>query len=323
LARSLDAEATVPGAGFASRGGGALSNSKAVFRAVAASARVALPPGAVVSDRRDAEEALVENARRGVVTIVKKEYDQGCAGNDVLTPKVAINPIGARRAVVATDRAGVQSYLTENWDWLTNAGRHRVVIEEYFPGSMAVFAELSLGDSGVELAGLGEMLAAPLPDGQILPPVGLSHVALAELVDSSHRLCNALHAMGHRGNVSADAIFTPTGDVLFTEYNGRITGSTHIHATIGARVVGKDTMRRRVLLERQGWSAPSFSVAVERLQSSGLAYDHAAKLGIVLVSACDARRSRVSYCVVAESLEGALSLERKLEEVSPRARQES
>ncbi|XYH97091.1 peptide ligase PGM1-related protein [Sorangium sp. So ce1128] len=322
LARSLGAEGAVPGAAFASQSGGALANSKAVFRAVAAGAGVPVPEGSVVGDPLDAEDTIAEFLGRGVPVIVKKEYAQGCNGNELLSPVAGVKPIGARRGLVLEGRTAIKRYVTESWDWLTNGERHKVVVERYHPGSRAVFAEYVLTDQGVELAGQGELVAAPMPDGQVLPAVGLAPVALAQLVDATRRLCEAVHALGYRGTLGPDAIVTPDGEILFTEYNGRITGSTHIYATVGARVVGKEAMRRRILLERQGWTAPSFQVAVDRLFESGLAYNPATEVGIVLVSAFNPVYKVISYCIVAEDLPAALELEERLDKVSPRARQD-
>lgn len=319
LARSLGVEDRLPGAAFASQGGGALVNSKAVFRAVAAGAGVPIPAGAVTSDPQDAEELLAEMLLgQGVSVIAKKEFDQACNGNEVLSRVPGVEPLGARRGLVLPDRAAVKAYVTDSWSWLTNDGHHQVVLERYFPGSVAVFAEFEIGDRGIDFSGQGEMIAVPIPDGQVIPPVGLDPTALAQIVDGGRRLSQAVHAMGYRGNLSADAIVTADGTTLFTEYNGRITGSTHIYATVGARVVGPVAMRHRVLRERRGWSTTSFQAAVDKLEASGLGFDRETRTGVVLTGSFVPTRKVVSYTVVAEDLAGAARLEEQLDKVSPR-----
>lgn len=320
LARSLGAESCVAGAAFASQGGGMLANSKAVFRAIAAGAGVPIPAGSVINDPREAEEIIADMLLvQGVAAIVKKDFGQGCRGNEVLSHVDGVMPNGGRRGLVLPDRAAIKAYITENWDWLTNGGHHSLVVERYFPGSVAIFAEFNLSDHGVEFAGLGEMIAAPIADGQVIPPVGLSPTTVAEIVNGGYRLSAALHTIGYRGTLSADAIVTPDAAVLFSEYNGRMTGSTHIYSIVGERIVGKDWMQRRILLERRGWTAPSFQAAVDMLKDSGLAFNRETRSGVVLTGTFFPTRKVISYTVVAEDLAAAISLEEQLHRVSPRA----
>ncbi len=320
LARSLGSESGVPGSAFASQGGGDLANSKVVFRAIAAGNNVPIPVGAVINDFEMAQAILSDMILvQGLAVIVKKDFGQGCRGNEVLSPLDGVVPNGGRRGYVLADRLAINTYLKENWDWLTNRGHHSFVVERYFPGSMAIFAEFNITDDGVQFAGLGEMLAVPIADGQVIPPVGLSPTTVAEIVDGGHQLSSALRATGYRGTLSADAIVTPDAKVLFSEYNGRITGSTHIYSIIGARIVGKEWMQKRVLLERRGWKAPSFQAAVDMLNNSGLAFDPKTRSGVVLTGTFIPTRKVISYTVVAEDLAAAIRLEEKLHQVSPRA----
>jgi hypothetical protein len=105
---------------------------------------------------------------------------------------------------------------------------------------------------------------------------------------------------------------------LFTEYNGRITGSTHLYATVGARILGKEWVQKRVLLDRRGWTAPSFQAAVDMLKNAGLAFNHETHTGIVLTGTFFPTRKVISYTVVAQDLTSAIQLEKQLHEVSPR-----
>jgi hypothetical protein len=183
-----------------------------------------------------------------------------------------------------------------------------------------IFAEFVIADDAIALSGEGEMVADPAPDGQIIPIPDISPSALRALREGGRALSRGLHAIGYRGPLSADAILTPGGDVLFTEYNGRITGSTPIYDVIGRQVVGN--MSDRVLVERQGWSASSFDAAVRTLEHTDLAYDAARRSGVVLVSAWSPTSGLVSYTVVAGNLEEAYAVERELDELSTTTRQQ-
>ncbi len=151
----------------------------------------------------------------------------------------------------------------------------------------------------------------PVAVGEIVPAQALTPAGRAVLVESGLRLCGSLHAMGYRGYLSADAVLTPAGEIVFTETNGRISGSTHLHISIGARVLDAAHRGRRVLLQRGGWAVPSFATAVERLKDADLAFDREAGLGVVLVSDL-MPDGTLAYCVVAEDLESAQTLNRQL-----------
>jgi hypothetical protein len=317
LVRSLGSDDIIPGAAFASQRGGTLANSKAVFRAIAAGVNVLIPDGAVIKDAQEAEEIIANMLLvQKVPVIIKKEFGQGCRGNEVLSHVVGVVANGGRRGVVLPDRPAIKNYIFENWEWLTNSGYHCVVIERFFPNSVAIFAEFDLTDDGVKFGALGEMLAAPIANSQVIPPVGLAATTIARIVESGYRLAAAIHTIGYRGILSADAIVTPDTSVLFTEYNGRMTGSTHMYSTIGERIIGKDWMQRRILMERRGWRVPSFQAALDLLNDFGLAFNRETQSGVVLTGPFFKTRKVMGYTVVAENLAAAISLEAQLNQVS-------
>ncbi|MGY0055405.1 preATP grasp domain-containing protein [Streptomyces sp. LZ34] len=306
LARALGVAEALPGHGFLEQGGGRLVNSKAVFRALAGGVGAPVPDGGVCTDRAGAEEVIWRILGDGHPVMLKHDLRAGGRGNEILSPVEGTVPVGAQHAVVVADREALRSYLARRWDWLTSHGQSPAVVERYFPDSHAVFAEFEIGADGPVFAGQGEMMSAPLAAAQVIPAPCLTPGLLAELTDGARRLCEPLHAMGYRGMLSADAILTPGGDILFTEYNGRITGSTPIYRVIGEHLVGPDHMTTRSLFDHDGWPVPSFREALDTLTDAGLAYDPATRTGVVLVMPYNAGNSSIRYCVVAETFDAAL-----------------
>lgn len=318
LARAVDAEHALPGLGFAAQGGGALANSKAVFRAVAAGGGVPIPEGAVCATRERAASAITELLDANAPVVVKQDYSLGGKGNEILSRVPGIRPVGARRALTLTGTSEVGDYLDERWAQLSRNDRDPVVVERYHPGSTSLFAEYLITDDGVEFGGTGEMIMAPLAKAQVVPAQGLKPDTAAELVEHGRRLCVPLHAMGYRGRLSADAVLTRDGELLFTEYNGRVTMSTHTYAVVGARLAGLEHTHDRVVVERiwpDGWSARSFASAVSALTEAGLAYDPSTRTGVVFSSALDLRDHSIMQCVIAEDMNRAAAYERRLEEL--------
>ncbi|MFE7127758.1 peptide ligase PGM1-related protein [Streptomyces sp. NPDC057617] len=318
LARALGAEDAVPGGAFVAQSGGPLVNSKTVFRAVAAGAGVPIAEGAVCATRERAASAIVELLDANAPVIVKQDYSLGGKGNEILSPVPGVEPVGARRTLSVSGVPGVHEYLDERWDELSRGGRDPVVVERYHPGSTSLFAEFLIADEGVEFGGHGEMIMAPLAKAQVVPARGLKPDTARELVDHGRRLCDTLHTMGYRGRLSADAVLTPDGELFFTEYNGRVTMSTHTYAVVGARLAGLDNADDRVVVERiwpDGWSARSFASAVSALAEAGLAYDPSTRTGVVFSSALDLRDNSIMQCVIAEDLTSAAAYESRLEKL--------
>ncbi|MEO6501128.1 MAG: peptide ligase PGM1-related protein [Jatrophihabitantaceae bacterium] len=302
---------TLPGHAFSAQGGDAIVNSKAAFRAIAAGAGVPIAQGLVTTRRMEAQAVITELLAAGHSVIVKQEFQGGGFGNEILSPVAGVRVAGAPREVVLPDAAAVADYVARRWEWLTVGGRRQLVIERYLTGCDTVYAEYLIADDGPELSGTGEILMEPVAVGEIVPAQALTPANSAFLVESGQRLCRSLHAMGYRGYLSADAVLTPEGDIVFTETNGRISGSSHLHISIGARVLDAAHRGRRVLLQLGGWATPSFAAAVERLRDAGLAFDRQTGLGVVLVSDL-MPDGTLSYCAVAEDLESARTLNRQL-----------
>jgi hypothetical protein len=301
----------LPGHSFSAQGGDALINSKAAFRAVAAGAGVPIAQGLATTRRDEAEGMVNQLFAAGHTVIVKQEFRGGGIGNEILSPRPGVRVSGAPRAVVLPDAAAVADYFAQQWGWLTVDGRHRLVVERYLADCDTVYAEFFVGDDGPRLSGVGELLMEPVAVAQVIPAQALTPVTRATLLAAGQRMARAVHAMGYRGYLSTDAVLTPAGEIFITETNGRISGSTHLHIAIEDRVLDAAHRGRRVLLEHYGWAVPSFVDAVERLTDAGLGFDRHTGTGVLLTSVLMPDRS-VTYCVIAEDLESARAIERRL-----------
>jgi Pre ATP-grasp domain/PGM1 C-terminal domain len=313
LATDFGFEDAVPGHAFLSQGGSVFVNSKAIFRTVAAGAGVPIPAGGVCTHPVDAHRMISRLFDQDLPVMLKRDFCSGGYGNEVVSKVPGLEPVGANRSVVLPDSAALEAYLQERWDWLSNGGRYAVVVEQYVPGSRAIYAECQITDDGPVFLEQGEMFSAPVTNAQVIPPPDLPRSALTQLITATSRLCDALRAVGYRGPISADAILAPDGRILFTEYNGRITGSTHAHMIIGNEIVGPNFSESVVIAEYCEWTVPSYQAAVQRLDESGLTYDPATKRGVVLTKAHNEANGLVRYCAIAENLAGTARLKDKVE----------
>jgi Pre ATP-grasp domain/PGM1 C-terminal domain len=312
FARELDIPDALPGCALFEQRGASLVNSKAVFRAIAAGAGIPVPEGGVFTELGLAAEMAAAFVGLGRNVIMKKDLGAGGAGNVVLTGDSLLRPVGAKRAVTVSNQDDVESFFGSNWSWLTGGGVRPLVVEEYFDGSIAVFAELLIAEESIRLQSCGEIVSEPMVTAQMMPPPRLADPLRAGLTTSAYRLCEILSAMGYRGIVGADAIVTPDNQLFFTECNARPTGSTLIYDEIGNGVVGNDCHEPRLLLERRYWYVDSLKHALTRLRDAGVAYDKRKRKGILLSRGYDEYKGLVRFCVVGESWEEIRQFEEAL-----------
>ncbi len=308
----------LPGHAFSSQGGVGLVNSKAVFRAVATGAGIAVPPGVVTSQRQQAADTIKGILATGHPVMIKQEFAGGGFGNAILAPEDGVTPAGATGVTVLAQPSDVDAYVAGSWDWMTGYRDHRVVIERFFTGCTTVYAEFELTDSATELSGTGQILMEPVAAGEIVPPPTLTSDQRVELEREAARICETFRGLGYRGRLSADAIVTPDGDILFTETNGRVTGSTHLHTVIRGRMLANDGAGR-TLLERDSWKVPSYEAAVEALRSTGMGFEPDRGGGVVLTANYVPVTGAVMYCVVADDIDAARAVEARLHTLEVRS----
>ena len=304
----------VPGHRFSAQAGDALVNSKAGFRALAGGTGAPIAPGLVTGRRCEAEHLIGELLGSGRSVMLKREFTGGGQGNDLLTTAAGVRVAGTERAYVLPDRTAVADYLDSRWTWLTAGGRHQVVVEEYLADCDTVYAEYLIDDDGPVLTGIGELLMDPVAVGQITPAPALDDAGKEALLAAGASLVQALHTIGYRGFVSTDSLLTPDGDIVITETNGRISGSTHLHMSIEARLLPEPHRGRRVLAEYFDLPVPSFGEAVSRLAAAGLAFDPTSGTG-ALVTSCLLPDHTVSYCLVTRDWAAAEELRAAVLEV--------
>lgn len=301
----------LPGRPFAAARGASLINSKVVFRALAAGVGVAVAPGHVVTEPDEAVRAVGGLLDDGHSAMLKKEFQGGGLGNEIVSATDGVRPAGSNRVVVLSDDTAIVDYIAQRWDWLTVGGRDGLVVERYLPGCDTVYAEYLLRDEGPALSGTGQMLMEPVVAGEIVPALPLTEAAHTELVSEGERLCQCIHTMGYRGFLSTDAILTPTGDIVFTETNGRMSGSTHLHTVVRERLLTAAQRPDRVLLERRGWTVPSFAAADQWLTRNDLGFDPVTGTGVLLTSD-RLPDGTVTYCIVAPDLAAATTVAGRL-----------
>ncbi len=162
-----------------------------------------------------------------------------------------------------------------------------MVVEEYSAGSVPLYAEYWVADDATELVGHGEMRVGSSDDGPTNRGLVVPAVRAADsghhrrFLEEAARLVGALAGIGYRGTVSVDSILLEDGRILLNEFNGRTSGSTHVH-TMCRALLGDDALRDRVTLVRSNRGKSDVTSLLERLQQTGLRFDPTTRSGVLL-----------------------------------------
>jgi hypothetical protein len=297
-----------PGAALFAQNGGELCNSKAVFRALAAGAGISTTAGTVCHSPRDAAEAMLALLPHASGVVVKQAHNGAGVGNElVLTdPASASDHVGARHLhhLAGPTAAAVEAYWAQRWDWASAGGRFPVVVEQFVPSAVSVYAEFLVTNDGVDPTEMGSLhYVGRRLDHQIVPLHDVTERVRAQLAAGGRVLAEAYRAISYRGYVSADAIVTTDGKVLFTEVNAQVTGSLHIYRSIAHEIVGIDREPRRRVVEHHtppAWSVPDADAFRTALDELGCAYDPATRTGVIPsmpITATGGEPAQFLFCV--------------------------
>lgn len=306
LVKSLGIEHKLPGAEFWRQGGGILANSKTVFRALAAGARVCVATGGVSRSIEDAFHLSGHLIHDGHMVMVKRSYGGAAAGNEIIAthPVLASQAGHASLELIEASANGLHDYWARRWSWASCDNAHPVVIEEFIPDARTLYAEVLCGEEGGGNAMIGELkfLEGRIAR-EIFPAQQVPSKILERLRDGAKRLGQAYWAIGYRGYLSLDSVVTPDGCVLFTEANARFTSSTHLYTSIAHAAAQSATGVGRVAVQMTSpasWKVQSLSQLLNALSCHGLLFDPISGRGLMAVTPVIQGTGQLVMAAVAE-----------------------
>jgi hypothetical protein len=290
LAHDLGLAERLPGAGFFAQGGGELSNNKAVFRAVAAAAGAPIPAGAVCRDVAEAVGATVRLLDQAGAVMVKQAHNGAGMGNQLLVrdSSLAIDHAGARHLHVLDpgDQDAVSAYWCDRWAWASVDGRFPVVVEEFVADADTIYSEHLATEDGTHPTEDGSLhYVGRRLSHQVVPLRGVARDVRQQLAAGGSLLAGAYRALGYRGYLSADAIVTAAGRVLFTEVNAQVSGSLHIYHAIAHGIVEVNETPYRKVVEYHvppTWAVADWDTFMSALEDLGCGYDNATRSGVIV-----------------------------------------
>lgn len=307
FATALGIENRFPGAAFFAQGGGELGNNKATFRALAAGADVPIPSGAVCRDANEAATATADLLAGSGSVVVKQAHNGAGVGNQLVVrdSPLSLDHVGARHLHWLADGPdGIEAYWAERWDWASAGGRHPVVIEEFVPHSKSVFSEHYVASDRTWPTEMGTLFYVRRRlSHQTVPLRDLDAPARAQLLGGGTRLAETYRSLGFRGNLSADAIVTPDGRVVFTEVNAQVSGSLHIYDVIARRIVDVAATPERSVIEYHvppTWAVPDLDIFLAATDQLGCAYDPDTRTGVIVsmpLIPLEAGKAQFVFCI--------------------------
>lgn len=314
LVKSLEIEHKLPGAAFWREGGGALANSKALFRALAAGAGVAMPIGGVCRCTEDAFRLSGHLLHEGPAFMVKRSYGGGGQGNEIVsTQQLSVSHAGHLSAeVIEATPESLHAYWERRWPWASSHGAHPVVVEAFVPDARTLYVEVMCSGESVGTGKVGEL---KFEEGriawEIFPAQDVPNAVLVQLHRGGDRLAQAYRAAGYCGFLSLDSVVTSDGRVLFTEANARFTGSTHLYDQIARRVARIADVPDRVVVQTvtpPSWQLQSLKGLLETLTRDRLAFDPTLRRGVLAVTPVVHGAGQVVLATVAETEAAAVEL---------------
>ena len=311
LVRSLGIEDRLPGAAFWREGGGALANSKVVFRALAGGAGVPVAPGGVCRSREDAYSLSGHLLRRGHAFVVKRDYGGGGLGNEIVASgPLAVSHAGHASAErVEPTPQSLGAYWDRRWDWASEGGARPFVVEAFVPDARTLYVEVACTDGGGGGGNIGELqFERGRVAREVFPAQGVPPAALDALHGGARRLAVAYQSIGYRGHLSLDSVVTPEGRVCFTEANARFTTSTHLYEPIAERVARAAEAPGRVIVQAtspRSWQLADLGAFLGPLARHGLAFDCATRTGVLAVTPVVAGTGQLVMAAIAEGAAAA------------------
>jgi hypothetical protein len=296
-----------------------LVNSKMVFRSMATACGVPIAEGRVVDRGPELVDAVTELLSRTGGVIIKQDVNSGGEGNVLITSDNNIKQIGAYGVVrlTAADRDTVASALrplglADVPDLPAGASPAHSIVEVYHPSCRDLSSDVFVPLTGAPLLmNYSDLRMAPLWKGSVYPPQELEPSLHAYMGAYTQQIGIMAQQLGYRGIMNIDAIVNTSGELLFTEFNGRVGGGTSID-TVARRVLGQDYLTKYVLASQNEVEAPLLPVLLSNLRERGLLYKRGSRNGVIIYTDNTADLGTIEYIVVGRDWEETTYYERQL-----------
>lgn len=182
-----------------------------------------------------------------------------------------------------------------------------MVIEAYYDATKVIYAEFEIGqDWSITHLNHGIMRMEPQWCGFEIPG-NLTVNETSKFLALSQHLAVAARDIGFRGKINFDAIITKDGRIIFSEFNGRLGGCTHIDE-LARRILGDSYLDTHQIVTRNKIGCDSWD-RIERAMNKGLAFDPRKGEGVIVLTDSIRLLGTIEVMTIAANLQRAIKLE--------------
>ena len=267
---------------FNSEGGAELLNQKTVFRKIAAGIGVSFALGVVVDNFDDLLSAVESFIGYTGTVIVKQDRSAGGDGNYAITSTdcscfKGVTKVLLLSQVSVVDAVGV--IIRE----IATKGNEALTVEVYYDSSAVIYSEYYLDTCrNVEYLNHGVMRMWPLWSGFEIPGCIPSR-SQSNFIHQSTKLASLASHLGYCGHFNVDAIVTDSGEVVFTEINGRTGGCTHVHV-VAEHLLGSNYLNTHQITTFNKVYVRSLSDFLDTINENTLHFSQDTGRGVVVLS---------------------------------------
>jgi len=259
-------------------------NRKSTFRTIAKDLGIPIAPGRVCYTQRDVEEAIQEMIGTTGVVIVKQDLAGGGEGNLAVTTETqGKSYMGTSGTYLVTKENSIREISRKVFEALVGGRNKSLVVEAYLQAKEVIYSEVMTSrTTQAELLNWGSMLMEPKWIGFEIPHPRLSRLLASQFERYSLKLASQIGASGYQGRMNCDAIVTTDNEIVFTEFNIRLGGCTHIDI-LARRLLGSEYIAKYNIVSR---NAIHFNGSWESLRQvvGDLAFDRKENVGVIILT---------------------------------------
>ena len=274
---------SLPQSPFNVEGGAELLNQKTVFRKIAAGIGVPFALGEIARDVNALSKTIEHFIKHTGTVIIKQDKSGGGEGNYAITSTEQYQFMGVAKTLHLSKYTIAEASLLAITE-LATIGNESLTVEVYYNTSTVVYSEYYLDEHGTtKYLNHGTMRMWPLWSGFEIP----GHIppkAQADFIHHSTKIASFANMLGYQGHLNIDAIVTHSGDVIFTEINGRTGGCTHVHA-VAQHLLGPNYLNTYQITTFNKSFVRSFQDYTNLLTERDLHFSKQTGRGVIILSA--------------------------------------
>jgi hypothetical protein len=287
LARILNLKVDKTNSFFEEKGAD-IFNRKILFRQLASGTGIPIPKGSITYSHQQLSNAIKDHIDSTGVIIIKQDSGAGGMGNIAYTKTACGLLPGVKETRVLSD--DIPREALNIWNELEDTLSAGIIVEEYHRSNENFYLEFIVHeDQTISFSHSGSIIVEKNSDDTALEWTGLT--IPAQVSSSVHSRAHTfaqsfIHkavAIGHKGYINIDMIYTKQNEIFVNEVNGRWGGGTVLDA-VAEKLLGPYYYDEYYIGSVRNLDCLSFPEIIKNFSEHNRHFDPAKKEGIVIIS---------------------------------------